>query len=342
MRLRHTFNNPITVCALFLILMTACQEGYEEIIIPPDSQLIESNDELAGVITQITMLDGSADNVLDQVSCAQVLLPVQIERDDQIMTIANNDDIQALLLDSIEFELIFPIRVRMYDHSILVLDDDDELEEIQDACAENGQDPDIECIDFIYPITISSFDLISEIASVKVLQNDQETYKYFNALDNQIVSLEYPISLTSRDGTSMIAQDQKELISYLDANTDCDEYDTIPEVDYFKNYQIYRLLTSRNWKIREFIMEEDNLTADYQDVVISFENEWVIRGSLNSTIVSGEWELELDEENPLIEIDFDSEEELWTILNETWIIQQSTEQFIRLVNEDEAASLELY
>ena len=153
------------VSFLFLI---GCQQPID-IEDPVDTEkTFDKESILFELLYKVTLLDGSGDNLLDDGSCIQVVLPVTILFESESFTVNTANDFEALALKMSSFginpedlDYQFPIRVRDTHHHELTVNHVDELEDLASDCETDGSDPDIECIDLIYPLELNIYNKLT-------------------------------------------------------------------------------------------------------------------------------------------------------------------------------------
>lgn len=316
------------IILLLLSLMTGCQEPYEDTTPAGERDALSAHDALVGLVQKVTMLDGSADNALDGMSCTSVIYPVTIERRDQLEQLTGVEDLAQLLEDSIEFELHFPIQLMLADYTEVTILDDDELEDLQEACEEGGTDPDIECIDFMYPITLASFDTLTEVTSIETLASDSHAFRYFASLESKLISFEWPITLITSDQTLTFDAHSTLEAGILQHANSCDEGDFVPEFDFedddderIEDHPLYQTLTKAAWTVSAFTVEDESFTSEFDGLVMEFEQDWSLAAIFESTDLDGEWELELDLEL-IVALELATDDEFLVLLNDEWIVSE--------------------
>lgn len=95
---------------------------------------------------------------------------------------------------------------------------------IKNTSSEGGQDNSIECIDFVYPIDLFSFNINLEITNTITVENDTELKLFFTGLgDNDVVGIGFPITLKKYDSTKITINSNGELVTALEAaKNSCD------------------------------------------------------------------------------------------------------------------------
>src|SRR5690606_28156711 len=103
-----------------------------------------------------------------------------------------------------------------------------ELETFIEACAgENEYDDDIECIDFVYPFTISVYNANFQVTETVTITNDAMLYAFIESLDGGVLaSINFPISMVLANGNEIVVNNNAELEAAINAADDtCDEDD---------------------------------------------------------------------------------------------------------------------
>ncbi|WP_378177687.1 hypothetical protein [Aquimarina sp. SS2-1] len=214
-----------TAIASVLLLFASCQQEEREVIDPTLDNTIPKNSELAVLMKNIVTHDGSYDDIVDKGHCYSINLPYVILRNgiDPIIISQIEDYDQLQQSDNIQIQ--FPVIVTRDDHTEEFIANDEELQSLASSC--QIQDDDIECIDFVYPITFSTFNSNNNnIGTVEVLHDAQVFSFMENLNENTVVAIKYPINLRLSDGEFVSAGHNEELVSRILAfETSCDEND---------------------------------------------------------------------------------------------------------------------
>ena len=222
--------NHFIFIAIIALFLGGCQEEVIEIINPQNDTTISSESPVADLVQKTAMKDGSVDNILDNSSCLSVELPVTVIANGVEVVINTEDDYKLVerifdesSTDTDSLEFIFPIRMILADHTEVVVNNDDELEDLAEDCIEGGGDDDIECLDFIYPISISIYDGTNQVLDVVVIHNDEELHDLFESLkDEGLVSFDFPLTLLV-DSAEVLVNDNSELEDLIEeVADDCD------------------------------------------------------------------------------------------------------------------------
>lgn len=328
---------------MLLFLFGGCQDELEKITLPPSDEVILPNSPLVDFVKKITLNDGSPDNILDNSSCTSLVLPVTILANGQELKINSKDDLELVeqIFDEVENDddtliIIFPVTIILANHTMMVINDQDGLEDIIDECSEGGDDEDIECIDFKYPITFSLYDSDNQIPGVLLIDNDEKLFELFNSLDDgQFISFKFPTTVVLWDGNEVIVNDNNELEDVIE-NTigDCDEDD---DSDYndddTDDTALVAVLTSGQWEIAYFFDQTDK-TAVFENFVFTFAADRTALAANDTSSMNGTWKSYGDSSVLELEFDFEEEPPLNNLLAD-WEVAEFTTSMIKLGKQDE-------
>lgn len=319
-------------------LFSGCQEESEEITPPPPDKVIVPNSKVANLIQQIALNDGSSDNILDNSSCTSLVLPVTVVVNGQEIQINTEDDFKLVerILDEVENDedtliIIFPFTVILADHSRLTVNNEEELEDIIEQCTEGGDDDDIECIDFKYPLTFSVYDSNNQVSGVTTINNDQELFEFFDDLDNsQLVAFKFPITVVLSSGEELIINDNSELEDSIEnARDNCDEDDDNDHNDDdADDTALIAVLIDGGWEITYFFDEADETSA-FENFIFTFNADGTALATDGVSSVNGTWESYGDD--GILELEFDfGEETPFEDIHEDWELVEFSNYIIKL------------
>ena len=188
----------------FILVLSSCTN---EAVNSDDLQFeekLEANSRVANLMQRIAMNDGSHDNVLDGASCLDIQFPVTITVNGVDLTITSDADLDLVedLIDAFpdDSDLVtfsFPIDVTLSDHSEVTVTDLDQLNDlISDCPGENDLDDDIECVDYVFPLTISFFNETNDVIQSLTITEDGALFDLIDDLnDDVIIAIGFPITL---------------------------------------------------------------------------------------------------------------------------------------------------
>ena len=302
-----------------LLLFTSCQDEVIDITPPAESEALVANSTLTSFISSTSAKDGSADNIIDKASCLSVELPVTVVVNGLEIIIDSKEDYKVIeaIFNKFEndtdiLEIVFPITIVLADHSEIVLNNREELENLINECRnENEPDDDIECIDFQYPLSFSVYDTSFQVIDVITIENDRELHRFIKRVKHGDVfaSLNFPVTMIYADGSTTIVNNNEELETTINEAKDaCDEDD---DNDYgdddFTKERLDNLLKTCPWIVHEFKRNEDNLNDQYREYAIIFKENKVVKvRTRNGDMLTGTWNTRVTPNGALIKLEFDT------------------------------------
>ena len=312
---------------LVLMLMMSCQNEETEIINPSNNDIIEDDSTAANLMARMATNDGSVDNIIDYANCLEVVLPVTVTANGITITIQSVADysqleniLDAFTNDDDAVDITFPITVILNDYTEIVITSQQQLEELIDDCVgENEDDDDIECIDFIYPVSFSIYNTDFQVIDTVTINDDEALYDFLEDLDGPILaSLDFPVSLVTASGETVVVNSNEELEAAIsDADGTCDEDD-----DYDWNDDDDNCLEENielNLKECVWVFTDYNGDDVFDDYYIDFDAsyEFMVYDPSGNPIHDGTWSVAQD--GAVITLTFTTDwEDLagdWTIVN---------------------------
>lgn len=332
-------NNLFIQILLLLTILSSCQEEKVETLEPSPEEVVTTNSALREFVLRMTLNDGSIDNLIDDSSCISVELPVTVVVGDKeivIDSVAGLGILEMILEESEDddLEIVFPITVVLPDYSEVLVIDNDALEELQDICDE-GDDDDIECLDFRYTLDLFVFDAKKEMADIVTINSDKEMFLFFNNMgDDDLVGFEFPLSLVQFDGSAVEVHDNIELEESIESLIDaCDEGDNQNQIEAF--------LVGGEWVIT-FFEDTTDVSITFNDFVLIFNSDETIiaEGELGENI-EGKWKVNFrdDKQSFALELDFDTDDPPFIWLDAEWDITDYLETHLEMEAESEVTDL---
>ncbi|MCW5515725.1 hypothetical protein [Muriicola sp. Z0-33] len=292
---------------IFFITLTfvSCREEESVFIEGPQEESLEANSNVAILLQHTATKDGSNDNIIDNANCITIELPVTVQVGGVEIIIDSPEDLETIedIFDEFDddedvLDIIFPITVVLPDFTQLVINNLDALDDVTDDCVgENEFDDDIECADIKYPITASVFNSNNEVIDTITLSNDQELYEFIEELDeDDIVNVNFPITVILSDGTEILASNLDELEDVLDnARDDCDEDDDYDfnddDCDGCTTDQLSEVLVGcTDWRVDKLERNDQDLEDLYTAYRFNFASDGTLTADSNSESFSGTWE----------------------------------------------------
>ncbi len=337
------FLNYLMYAGLFLVALnfTSCQEEFEEVSMGGQEEPITASSSTAQLITQTVSNDGSFDNIVDGASCFDIRFPYTVEVNGLEITINSKEDLRLIeeIFDAIDddediLEILFPITITLADFSEVVINGPEDLRELAEACIEGGGDDDIECIDFVYPITLFTFNVNEERTGEVTVESDKELRRFLAGLeDDDLVSIDFPVTLVLFDGTTEVVNSNAELANAIERAKDiCDEDDDDDfNDDDFTKERLDNLLVECPWLVREVKRDNQDQTDQFFEYLMNFkeDGEVVVKDREGNNLI-GEWSTRVTDDGALVTLSFD----VLTAFNLEWMIYDIGEGRIKLFNGD--------
>ncbi len=232
--LRHSYQYILFV-VIAATLFSACRQ--ENIITSPDNEnsIIDNNSIIADIIMDIAANDGSIDNIIDSANCFRIKLPVTVFVNGREVIVNTNDDLDLIRaifdessVDTDMIDIMFPVTVVLTDYSEKIINNQNEFNDLSQTCnGEDEPDDDIECIDFLFPISFTVFNTITEQTDEIIIENDKELFLFVEDLSvDDVASLHFPITMILSDASLETVYNLEELEILVErVKDDCDEDD---------------------------------------------------------------------------------------------------------------------
>ncbi|MFD2589017.1 hypothetical protein ACFSQJ_18980 [Croceitalea marina] len=322
------------------LIFNSCQEEFEEVNGGSDQETITASSTTASLIKNTSTKDGSFDNIVDGASCFAINFPYTVEVAGIQITIDSIEDLHLIeeIFDEFDddediLEIIFPITITLGDFTEITIENKEALRELIAECTE-GDDDDIECIDFVYPITLFTFDVNEQQTGSVTINSDKELRRFFEGLeDDDLVSIDFPITLKKFDGTEVMVSNNAELAAALDAAKDeCDEDD---DNDYndddFSEERLDAYLVECPWLVRELKRDGTDQTDQYFEYLMNFTEDGAVTvRDREGNMLTGEWETSISDHGVVLDLEF----EVLVDFNLQWLVYEVGEGRIKLFGDD--------
>jgi hypothetical protein len=223
--MKKFLNNLMRAALVVLIFsLASCQEEFEKIDTGSGNESIAASSSTALLIENTSSHDGSFDNIVDGASCFALNFPYTVDVNGIQVTIDSESDLDVIeeifdeILDDDDIlEIHFPVTITLADFSEITINNMDELEALARECLEGGDDDDIECIDFVYPITMYTFNFENQQTGQFTVESDRGLRRLFEELDDDgFISFDFPITMKKYDGTELTINSNEELAAALE------------------------------------------------------------------------------------------------------------------------------
>ncbi|SNR15725.1 hypothetical protein [Tenacibaculum jejuense] len=330
-----------------IIMMSSCQKEVIEISSAQDNETtkLTVNSTLTTLITDTVSNDGSIDNIIDKANCLEIKLPVFVVVNGTGVEINSIEDYQVIEeifdrfnddIDKIDIE--YPIRVVTNEFAEILIDNENEFKELVNSCkGENEKDDDIECIDFMYPISISVFNTDFDIVDTKTINNDENLFSFLKNLNaSTIASIKFPIRLVKADGTIISVNNNQELENaIIQAADSCDEDDDFnfndDDPDYCNVDFVQQSLERCMWKITTF-----SNNASFENYSFRFSDDSTFTINQNGTIEGfGDWSVETSNNKNILRLSSTIND-----FNGDWEILECGDKFLDITKDGSILKIE--
>lgn len=296
----------IVTLTLFIVGAVSCQDEISQTIQPPQDEILAANSATIDLVSKTVVNDGSKDNIIDKASCLSVNLPVTVMVNGLEITVNSEEDYNVIeeIFDEFDddedhLEIFFPIVITQSDFSQMTVNNASELDELVAQCSgENEIDDDIECIDFVYPISFSIFDAANQLTETAQVHNDEEFYNFTHQIENyHIVQINFPITMILYDGTEMQVTNMMNMQNAMhDADGMCDENDNndhnSDDCMHCTDHQIREELLMCSWTVDRLEINNQTHTEQYANYIFTFLENGTVKVDNNGNIMEGTWSVE--------------------------------------------------
>ncbi|WP_430967265.1 hypothetical protein [Spongiimicrobium sp. 2-473A-2-J] len=312
------FLNYALYSGLLIMALTfsSCQEEFEELPDGNEQETIVASSSTAKLIERTSSNDGSFDNIVDGSSCFAVQFPYTVNVNGIEITIDSLEDLHLIedIFDEVDvdediLEILFPITITLPDFSEIVINSKEDLRELAEDCIEGGDDDDIECIDFVYPITLFTFDINEQQTGSVTVESDKDLRRFFAGLDDDdLISIQFPVTLKLFDGTEIVVDSNAELANAIEnAKETCDEDDDDDfNDDDFEDGRLDICLTACPWVVKEVERDGVNQTDQYFEYLMTFTEDGgvTVKDRMGNNI-EGTWSTRITDRGALLKLEFD-------------------------------------
>lgn len=311
--------------SLYLVLLFvlsglySCQK--DEVSQSEAPQGLTGSATLTTLMERVAQSPTAVDNVVDGTSCFSVILPYtctlnsvqcNVTSADYYQTVQdiknayNNDD------DIVYFD--FPIRLKYRNFQEVTVTSQDQYNSIKAACAADDGFGEIICIDFNYPITITTYDTVSQTPGSVVINSNSQLYTFLDGLNPGLIyNVVYPISMTKAGGENLVCNSNSSLQAGIEnvigiCEDDTPVYDTLATV-----------LVSGLWKVSSYIDEDEDETLEFLGYVFTFNVGGTVVAVKNGNSIGGTWSDYVDSGFSKLNLEFNGDvlrelEEDWRVL----------------------------
>lgn len=269
-----------------MLSVLSCQKEHEEVDPIDEQEVFMANSTTARLIERTVSHDGSFDNIVDGASCFSVQFPYTVEVNGVELILNTVEDLQLIESafdadddDENILNIFFPVTLIMADYSEVIVNSKVELLELSRECIEGGDDDDIECIDFVYPLDLFMFDMNNQQAGTVTVNDDREWLRFLMGLgDDELVSIGFPLIMVLYDDSEVSVNDNDGMTMAIESVMDvCDEDDDIDFTDDdFTQESLEEYLVGCTLVIQEVQRNALGPTDEYIEYALQFSEDGVV------------------------------------------------------------------
>lgn len=178
-------------------LFTACYENETIIIDENEEDNLRATDELTNLMKSVTSHNSSFDDHIDNSHCFSIAFPYKIIVNEDVITINSVEDVQNLDEDETDFQIVYPISINLTNFEVHNISTNNELNELKQMCDDGwlyGEH--IDCADFVYPLTLATYNTERRRFDKVELYSNKETFQFLDELDSDsIFEIVYPANI---------------------------------------------------------------------------------------------------------------------------------------------------
>lgn len=333
--MKTQIKKTLVLSFVIMLLFSSCRTEEMEFI--QSLNELQANSNLTTQLQRVAMNDGSKDNIIYNANCFNIQFPVTVIVNGVEITVTSEDDYDDIedIFDEFDddddtIEINFPISIILSDYSEITINNLSELDDFGDDCNdENELDDDIECIDFVYPLTASKFNKRTEVITTITINNDKDMYNFIDDFDDDddddnLTTFNFPIAITLFDGSQLTINNFNELETAINQyGDDCDEDDDYDydddDCENCSTSQLADVLTGcPDWIIEDLERNDNDLDDLYDGYLFNFLANGTLTATQNGNTQNGTWSTNGEGNNIIVTINIPGLNDL----NATWKLHE--------------------
>lgn len=327
-------NFQFIIITLLCLFVSSCQNDDENEIRVTTASLTKVA-PLTSLLSRVSQYPTATDNVLDGTSFCSVQLPVTIVVNYNRVVVSSQEDFKLVTNiideysnDDDKINFVFPITMVFKNFNTLKLNNEVELKKLVDSYGAYNDYTEIDCIDFNFPISISSYDSNSQQAMSYAIQSNSQLYNFVNNLeDTDFFAIDFPLTMTSSiDGKLTEVNNNSELKSIIENSIGkCN----IPSNE---NKELSSILVVGIWYVFYFSDDDTDQTTEFAGYNFTFLSNGYVSVIKNNTAINGTWNSYSDDGIEKFDMSFSGD--TLDELDEDWKVIEYNSTSIRLKRGD--------
>lgn len=317
---------------LAVVLFISCQDE-ETLVIQDITQNLTATSPLASLISRVSQNPTAKDNILDNSSCFNVLLPVSVIVNEKHITVSSQNDyvivqnaLDAFINDDDLVNFVYPITIQYQNFKTELIRNSDQLENVIDNCDDDDGFDEIDCLSINYPIKISIYNANNQIANTITIQNDKDLYNFLKDLESNVfISISYPISIINSKGQNVVITNNSNFENSIEEGIkDCNT-----NAGSGGNQNFVSILTNGTWHVSYYFDDSDE-TLNYKGYNFTFNSNETVTVVKEKNTIAGNWSTFVNNSQDIFLLKFDDSK--LEELEEDWKITEFTTKKVRLTN----------
>jgi hypothetical protein len=232
--------------------------------------------------------------------------------------------------------LRFPLSIKTSNYTEVTVNNQTEYNAILSACssAESSGQGAINSLNINFPITLLTYNVSLQQTGSVVITSEKQLFTYMtNISSTELFSVNYPITVTSIDGTQSTVSSNAELQSNINASIA-----TQARINEAENNskKLETILVNGAFRVKSFVNAGVDSANNYKDTTVNFANDWTMKASTALvTTATGTYAVS-SELDVFLKLNFTGSSSL-NLLNNNWKVASFTTSTITLQSTTNAA-----
>ena len=204
---------------LFSFMLIGCQKESLRITDQQQEESFLADAQLVGLVRGVTAHDGSLDNIVDNSSCFSINFPYYCNVNGEVFYYEQASDLKVIYPTD-EVEPVFPISMTYADYGEITVNSRAEFDDLIGRCASGLLYNDaIQCVDLIYPVSISMYNTETLDFQTVTFDHDRLTFTQISAMSSSdVASINFPIYLQIVGGEIIQIDSNQDLKAAIQSN----------------------------------------------------------------------------------------------------------------------------
>ena len=205
---------------------------------------------------------------------------------DAIDAFSNDDDI---------VNFVYPITIQFQNFQTRVISNPDQLDDVLDDCEDDDGFDEIDCVQFVFPITINVYDAGSQTPTSLTLTSNSDLFNFLDDLDsNDLIEIKFPVSFVNSSGQTISVTSNSQLENLIEeAIDDCDDDSGSGGGGGVVDPEFVPTLTTGTWRVTYFFDDNDQ-TSYFSGYIFTFSANGTVTAVKAGVTLNGTWSTFID------------------------------------------------